>query len=307
MSSSPETEALQALTAGQLLRQARLKAGVHLAVLSIHLKVPIKQLEALESDDLDPNKGPVFYRGLTASVCRHLGIDSAPILKLLPRLSGQLEPVKRLQLPSGSGSANFNRHPPHRPNFPSGLLWLVALFLALTAFFVWMPSAASWAEQHLSNGSFFSQPATEQVSQEASVQPTLGVMTGSATPVQAIDPSSASATAPASDSAALASPMPSNPASPTEKPPRLEAPSPSNMAQWVFTASAESWLELRSTNNSVIWSGVLSAGDSRRIETPLPVRVVVGRAQVVNVTLRGQAFDLKPHTQATVARFEVKE
>jgi cytoskeleton protein RodZ len=39
----------------------------------------------------------------------------------------------------------------------------------------------------------------------------------------------------------------------------------------------------------------------------LPVSVVVGRAQVVSATLRGQAFDLKPHTQVTVARFEVKE
>ena len=35
--------------------------------------------------------------------------------------------------------------------------------------------------------------------------------------------------------------------------------------------------------------------------------VVIGRAQAVNVTLRGQPFDLKPHTQVTVARFEVKE
>jgi cytoskeleton protein RodZ len=28
---------------------------------------------------------------------------------------------------------------------------------------------------------------------------------------------------------------------------------------------------------------------------------------VVTATLRGQPFDLKPHTQVTVARFEVKE
>jgi cytoskeleton protein RodZ len=57
----------------------------------------------------------------------------------------------------------------------------------------------------------------------------------------------------------------------------------------------------------VLWSGVLKAGESTRIQSPLPVSVVVGRAQVVTATLRGQPFDLKPHTQVTVARFEVKE
>jgi O-acetylhomoserine/O-acetylserine sulfhydrylase-like pyridoxal-dependent enzyme len=53
--------------------------------------------------------------------------------------------------------------------------------------------------------------------------------------------------------------------------------------------------------------GLLKAGDTTQIDSPLPVRVVVGRAQSVSVTLRGEAFDLKPHTQVTVARFEVKE
>lgn len=85
-------------------------------------------------------------------------------------------------------------------------------------------------------------------------------------------------------------------------------PSKSNTtAQWIFFATAESWLELRNSKDVVIWSGILKPGETQRIETPLPVRVVVGRAQVVTASLRGQPFDLKPHTQVTVARFEVKE
>ena len=77
--------------------------------------------------------------------------------------------------------------------------------------------------------------------------------------------------------------------------------------EWVFSASAESWLEVRNAQKAVIWSGFVKPGEPTRIQAPLPVSVVVGRAQVVSVTLRGQAFDLKPHTQVTVARFEVKE
>ena len=68
--SEDRTAQPQAATAGQLLRQARQKTGMHLAVLSVTLKVPVRQLEALEADELDPGKGPVFYRGLASSMCR---------------------------------------------------------------------------------------------------------------------------------------------------------------------------------------------------------------------------------------------
>jgi hypothetical protein len=85
----PSAEAVvRPQTAGQLLREARLKAGVHLAVLSVTLKVPVRQLEALEADQLDLAKGAVFLRGLASSVCRHLNTDPAPILALLPQPNG---------------------------------------------------------------------------------------------------------------------------------------------------------------------------------------------------------------------------
>ena len=78
-------------------------------------------------------------------------------------------------------------------------------------------------------------------------------------------------------------------------------------SEWVFAARDDSWLEMRNAQKAVVWMGVLKAGETTRIQSPIPVSVVIGRAQAVNVTLRGQPFDLKPHTQVTVARFEVKE
>ena len=40
------------LTAGALLRQAREASGLHIAALAVTMKVPVKKLEALESDCL---------------------------------------------------------------------------------------------------------------------------------------------------------------------------------------------------------------------------------------------------------------
>jgi cytoskeleton protein RodZ len=279
-------------TAGQLLREARLKAGVHLAVLSVTLKVPVRQLEALEADELDPSKGPVFYRGLASSVCRHLHTDAAPILALLPQTSAHLQPLVRSVQPLESeGSVRISSVPWGRM-LSSQVVWVAALLLFLTGAFLWMPGPAQWAWLDDVKALM----ADEVVSQEVS-EPVVSASNVATEPVI----SSAAVASPASPPAASVSqPIAS---APTTKP----VVSASAEPEWVFSASGESWLEVRNAQKAVVWSGVVKAGETTRIQSPLPVSVVVGRAQVVTVTLRGQPFDLKPHTQVTVARFEVKE
>ena len=55
-----------------LLRQAREQAGVHVAALAVALKVPVRQLEALEQGRFDLLPDHTFARALAASVCRAL-------------------------------------------------------------------------------------------------------------------------------------------------------------------------------------------------------------------------------------------
>lgn len=294
-------------TAGQLLREARLKAGVHLAVLSVTLKVPVRQLEALEADELDPSKGPVFYRGLASSVCRHLHTDAAPILALLPQTSAHLQPLVRSVQPLESeGSVRISSVPWGRM-LSSQVVWVAALLLFLTGAFLWMPGPAQW--DWLDDVKALM--ADEVVSQEVS-EPVVSASNVATEPVisSLVPTPSAGATTLAS-SAAVASPA--SPPAASVSQPIASAPttkpvvSASAEPEWVFSASGDSWLEVRNAQKAVVWSGVLKAGETTRIQSPLPVSVVVGRAQVVTVTLRGQPFDLKPHTQVTVARFEVKE
>ena len=80
------------VTAGALLKAARQAAGVHMAVLSVNLKVPVRQLEALEANHFPAGQSPVFARALVCSVCRQLRTDPAPILALMPLTSNYLEP-----------------------------------------------------------------------------------------------------------------------------------------------------------------------------------------------------------------------
>lgn len=299
-----------AATAGRLLREARMKAGVHLAVLSVTLKVPVRQLEALEADELDPGKGPVFYRGLASSVCRHLQTDAAPILALLPQTTAHLQPLLRSVQPLESeGSVRISNVPWGRM-VSSKVVWMAALLLFMTGAFLWMPGPAQWAwlddVKSLMADEVVSQEVTEPVvSPPATVTEILPVPVAPTASAEASSPAPlASVVSPVSPALAPAAPM-SQPiqSNPTAKP----AVSTSAEPEWVFSASGDSWLEVRNAQKAVVWSGVVKAGESTRIQSPLPVSVVVGRAQVVTATLRGQPFDLKPHTQVTVARFEVKE
>jgi cytoskeleton protein RodZ len=292
-----------------------LKAGIHLAVLSVTLKVPVRQLEALEADQLDPGKGPVFYRGLASSVCRHLQTDAAPILALLPQMSSQLTPLRSAIKPFENDASVGISGLTWGRMASSKVVWGAAFMLFLTGALLWLPGPSHWAWLE----DVKSLMADEVVSQEVGEPVSLPVFSATPATFEASDakttqsPASSvsnvsmattTAVVTASVASKISQVIPANPAT-------AMASSSANRSdaspEWVFSASGDSWLEVRNAQKAVVWSGVVKAGESTRIQSPLPVSVVVGRAQVVTVTLRGKAFDLKPHTQVTVARFEVKE
>ena len=73
------------LSGGAMMRKAREAAGLHIGALAVLLRVPVRKLEALESDRFDLLPDTVFVRALAASVCRNLNIDPAPVLEKLPQ------------------------------------------------------------------------------------------------------------------------------------------------------------------------------------------------------------------------------
>ena len=81
-------------SAGQWLRQARERAGMDLGVLSALIKVPVRQLQALEADQHDQLMGTAFVRSLTVTIARHLNVDPQPALDLLPGNATRLGPEK---------------------------------------------------------------------------------------------------------------------------------------------------------------------------------------------------------------------
>lgn len=270
-------------TAGGLLKAARQAAGVHLAVLSVNLKIPVRQLESLEADQYMADQSPVFARGLAASVCRHLRVDSAPILALMPMSSNYLESNgavrQALSAPPDLGNLRRSRFGASHQTW-----WMATGMLVLIAALIWLPHPAHWAWfENLRSSVSTPEPAATALA---------------VSPATLVEPVSASSVA-----VSTASQEPPSVAALTaaSSPPAVAVPS-----ELVFSAQNMSWIEVRDAQKQLIWNGVLNAGDLKRLPVAFPVSVVVGRSDAVQLSVQGQPFDLKPHTQVNTARFEVK-
>jgi cytoskeleton protein RodZ len=276
-------------TAGQLLKSARQAKGVHLAVLAVTLKVPVRQLEALEADQYDAFKGgTTFLRAITSAMCRHLGIDAAPVLALLPSAVSSMG-AARPALEPLSGLQRVSMRPRAVQRSARPVLILALLMLLGTAAFLWLPSPDVWWPGVSSNASSATQ------AEEAAVP--LG---------QASNPESSEEAASAASSALpMASPAASAPAAPASSVPMAAGVSTA-AAVLRLEAMADTWVEVRDAKGPVL-SKLLKSAESLDIQHPVPYSVVIGRAAAVKATLRGQPFDLKPYAPQSVARFEVKE
>jgi cytoskeleton protein RodZ len=72
-----------------------------------------------------------------------------------------------------------------------------------------------------------------------------------------------------------------------------------------LSASNSTWVQVQGATR-LRFERTLQAGEAVEFTEDLPLRVVLGRAEAVEVQVHGQPFDIQPHTRSSVARFEVR-
>lgn len=299
-------------SAGTLLRQAREAAGLHIAALAVALKVPVKKLEALESDRLDLLPDAVFVRALASSVCRTLKIDAGQVLALLPQTGKPRLDYQRTSINTPFRSPSDGPGPSlwaqvSRPAVLAGLLLLLgALVLIL------LPAVQQQNLTAQSNAEPLPAAAPSTALPPPGV-PLIGVSPVQENPQAAGSESPASPVA-AADAVTAAPAMASGlPPAATVGPAAVPAlPSASATAQAavagiiVFTAKGESWVEVTDAKGVVVLRRTLAAGEAVSASGALPLAAVVGRVDATQVQVRGRRFDLGAVSKDNVARFEVK-
>lgn len=286
----------QAYTRPVLLRQAREAAGLHIAALAAALKVPVKKLEALEAGRYEELPDLTFARALASSACRQLKIDPAPVLEQIPvglqpvlgdTSSAINAPFKAAQQGASLPSAEWLRRPAVLAS-----LALVAGAIALLLLPDWDASVSAVKDTVTDLG----RSATP--SQEPPQPAAAGVPeTPSAAP--------ATAPSPVTESVPVAAPVAS--VAPVPSPAVGDAvAAPADGTLLHIKATADSWVEVVDGAGKSQVQRMLKSGDALDFSATPPYSVVIGRADAVEVSVRGQAFDVMPYARNSVARFQVK-
>ncbi len=276
--SRPAPDAMAPTSGGAMLRAAREAAGLHIDALAATLRVPVKKLEALETDRFDLLPDIVFARALAASVCRNLNLDPLPVLARLPQTdSPHLKTdesginVAFRSNASSSGSLFWDQF--SKPRVLIGFALLIGALI--WAFFVFSGRASVPAPEKAALA-----PAPAPVAVAVAVAPRIEESASLAAPEL-----------PASDSA----------------PPVTVAGSGATSGTLVFKAHGASWVEVVDGAGVVQLRKMLTEGEMVGVSSVMPLSVVIGHADVTEVQLHGKPFDLTPVTKDKVARFEVKQ
>ena len=295
---------LDGLSAGAMLRAAREKRGLHIAVLAAAMKVSPRKLEALEADRYAELPDLTFTRALAQSMCRALKTEAEPILAKLPH-AGDLPKLGQVggglnapfrAAPGGRDPADFTFH--RRPVFWATLLILLG---ALALAFLpekWMP----WRSAGLAAGNLLSLATAPKTAAPA---PTSAVRLPSL--------ATAVSTAAVAASTAIAEPAPATvPAAVIETvhsapPPSMAGAAGATSAMLALRTSADSWIEVQDARGQSLLSRNVQPGETVGLDGALPLRLTIGNAAVTQLTFRGQAVDLSASTRDNVARLQLPQ
>ncbi len=289
-------------TAGQLLKQARLRSGLTLEELAARVKVTVARLQSLEDDRTEAWPNVNVLRAAAATVCRHVQLDPAMILDRLPK-------AEKIQLTVAGPEAKVGirdrngftlRHGAGTGRLPALLVGAALLLLAALVYFG--STLLTWTDHVLEREA------------PSAVPSVAGAVTDPVLPPDA-EPTDTRVGVAAVESAA-AKPVASVPvaAAPLASVAVRSAPAASSAAGSatvqeplvVIKAKGLTWIAVSDARGVTLLRKTLSAGETASASGALPLWVVVGRADNADVSVRGEAVTLEPSVPDNVARFKVQ-
>jgi cytoskeleton protein RodZ len=302
-------------SAGDLLRQRREELGLDLGDVAAALRIKPAYLAALEAGRPDRLPGPAYAIGFVRAYGDHLGLDGREILRRFKEESSALATKPDLSFPMPLGERSL----------PGGGTLLVALILAFCSYGAWyylstgersrpervteVPAAllsprpeqppteaAAPRSSTALAGSRVAAPAAEAFATPGSVNPepgSTGAPAATAGVPLSAPPLALPATVPSAAPPTAPSPSENQTAAiaPAQPPPQSEEPRPSGIADGatriVIRATADSWVQIRDANQSVLLTRVLKAGETYPVPSRPGVSMRTGNAGGLEITVDG--------------------
>jgi len=269
---------------GQILREAREARGITLEDVAARLRLMHRQVEAMETDDFESLGQPVFARGFVRNYARLLGL--APEA-LLARMEGA---------PAEPAAVSHAEPPPPRSWLTSP--WLILLLLGLLVVVAVPVALYLWLNSEVDDGPNERVPPAAQTHPAPATVPA-PVAEPAEAPTPAVQAAPSPPAAPAADAVDAAEPAEAGaPAAP-------ETPAVSGALHLEF--GDEAWTEIKDASGRMLHRQLNPAGSSVDVRGQPPFEVLIGNATHARMTYNGRPIDLKPFTDATVARFTLEE
>jgi cytoskeleton protein RodZ len=274
---------------GQILKQAREKAGLTVEEAATQLRISPNQVRALESGDSSALPTSVYARGFVRNYAKLLRINAQPLVQAY---SPQLAESGKEQIIPPSKNITVGRE---RRTWLLYALASIALIVALGGWVAYMDYFASRGEKNVPVT-----PAEVSVPTMTEAQPG---ETLNAIPVEV--PAPAAETSPPPMPEALPPPAVVTPSPAAVAAPAVAAPvTPTSTIRLVFSES--SWVGVRDSGGKEVFNKTVPAGESAVIGGVPPLKVIIGNAKGVQATFNDKPVDLAPHIVANVARMTLE-
>jgi cytoskeleton protein RodZ len=270
---------------GQILKTHRENANISLAKIASLLKLTESQVEHIENDEYHLLGAKTFVKGYIKNYCRTLNIDSTAILTMLPAYSTSDKPV---DMQSFSRRTEKEAH-------DSRLMTVSYLILAIV-----IGSSAVWWWQN-------AMPIDEQTntinannSLISEQQKSTKLLAEAADEAQSneIEP------APQANSSVF-NEQQTIQAAPVNNAQSQSEPTSSDLSTIIMMFNDESWVEIHDANDEKIAFGVKKAGYEMTLTGVAPFSVVLGKHDVVRITLNGEPVDISAFPKNRLAKFKL--
>ncbi|WP_370387054.1 helix-turn-helix domain-containing protein [Snodgrassella alvi] len=261
-----------AVTLGALLSQARKQKGLSVGEVAERLKLPARQIEAMESGSYKGLPEAVFIKGFLSSYARLLELDESEFKQYLQQIFPSGQRYSTSDSSKVLSSELDFQDKPQRRHFPR---WLIALLVLIII------GAVVYAWQSKSTSENAKQAAT--ASQEVSAQ-TASISDIAASNIRVVPmPASEQVSSTASTTVISASQS-------------QEANTNTNASQPVAADSEalliklenKSWLQVSDKNGKVLISQVVDAGSTQQFSGSAPYKVIIGYTPGASIKFAGK-------------------
>lgn len=299
---------------GAALAAARNAKNMSVQAVSDTLRLSLKQIIALESDDFSALPQPMATRGFIRNYARLLELDAEPLLDSY-----------RQRVPDNTPtSLNVQTSVPHvqlvKKNKPWFKFAAIALSLVLLVWYLQVEQSSSVATDVTSNNEVVSPVSLPELtaapppSAEPTSPPAAEVGTASSASTNLAD----TLPSPAPIELATAKPKPSTatvavndglqlrPSSDMRIPAEVKANAAGNRAWLTVSVTDKAWVQVKDKSGAVLFEKMLTANSTDKIEAQPPLLVWLGNAKATSLDYMGQSVDVASKTFNNTARLTLE-